>query len=483
MKCKHCNAEMDENAKFCSNCGKPLVEPEAVEFSVEETSVEEAPVTEIVNEPVVAEKKMSTGKIALAIAAVVVVIAALIAIVVGGMGGEELINGNDETIAPTSGVVEATIPADGNPDDVTCKGSYTGSDEDVIAAGDTVVATMGDKKLTLSQLQVYYWLEVVYFLQDYGSYASYFGLDYTQPLDTQICTMAEEQMTWQQYFLASALDSWSSYQAMALEAEANDLEMDAEMREAMDGLLDSLEATAAEYGLEDAETLIKSNFGPGATVQSYKDFWEVYYTGYTYYNHAYDLIEVTADDVEAYFSENEESYAESGITKDTTYVDVRHILVTVEGGTTDEETGETTYTDEEWDACRSEAQAILDEWLDGDATEDTFAELANTYSEDPGSNTVGGLYEDVSEGEMVPAFNDWCFDETRQHGDYGLVKTEYGYHVMYFVDTVEDVWYDTVESDLLYEKSAALTPEALEKYPYEVDYSSILLGNIDLGSE
>lgn len=482
MNCKHCNAEMDENAKFCSNCGKPLHEPEQAEIPVEE-----APVTEPEAGPeIVEEKKNGTTKIALAIAAVVVVIGALIAIVVGGMGGEELITGNDETIAPTSGVaetVEATIPADGNPDDVTCKGSYTGADDEVAAAGDTVVATMGDKKLTLSQLQIYYWIEVVYFLQDYGSYAAYMGLDYTQPLDTQTCTMTEEEMTWQQYFLASALDSWASYQAMSLEAEANSLEMDAEMRAAMDGLVDDLNVTAAEYEMEDAEALIRSNFGPGAAVQDYVDFWELYYTGYTYYNYAYDLIDITAEDVEAYFAENEATYAESGLTKDTVNIDVRHILVTIEGGTTDEETGETTYSDTEWETCRSEAQAILDEWLAGEATEESFAELANTYSEDPGSNTNGGLYEDVYEGQMVPAFNDWCFDESRQYGDYGLVQTDYGYHVMYFVDTVEDVWYATAESDLLYEKSADLTPAAIEKHPYEIDYSSILLGLLDLAAE
>jgi hypothetical protein len=27
---------------------------------------------------------------------------------------------------------------------------------------------------------------------------------------------------------------------------------------------------------------------------------------------------------------------------------------------------------------------------------------------------------------------EWCFDENRQYGDYGLVQTSYGYHVMYY---------------------------------------------------
>ena len=33
---------------------------------------------------------------------------------------------------------------------------------------------------------------------------------------------------------------------------------------------------------------------------------------------------------------------------------------------------------------------------------------------------------------MVPTFNAWCFDSSRKAGDVGIVKTEYGYHVMYF---------------------------------------------------
>lgn len=119
-----------------------------------------------------------------------------------------------ETEAP------ATIPADGNPDDETAKGTYTASDEDVIAAHDTVVARMGDDTLTNGQLQMFYWTEVRNFLSSYGSYASYVGLDPTKPLDVQTCAIADTQCTWQQFFLASALNSWRNYQATAAEAES-----------------------------------------------------------------------------------------------------------------------------------------------------------------------------------------------------------------------------------------------------------------------
>ena len=33
----------------------------------------------------------------------------------------------------------------------------------------------------------------------------------------------------------------------------------------------------------------------------------------------------------------------------------------------------------------------------------------------------------------MDAFDSWCFDESRKPGDTGIVESEYGYHVMYFV--------------------------------------------------
>ena len=70
----------------------------------------------------------------------------------------------------------------------------------------------------------------------------------------------------------------------------------------------------------------------------------------------------------------------------------------------------------------------------GTYEETLMAELAKTESEDTGSKANGGLYENVPKGYMVEPFENWIFDESRQVGDHGLVKTQYGYHVMYFVE-------------------------------------------------
>ncbi len=129
-------------------------------------------------------------------------------------------------------------------------------------------------------------------------------------------------------------------------------------------------------------------------------------------------------------------------------VNVRHILVKFEGGTTDSTTGTTTYSDEEKNAAKEKAEEILDEWMSGDATEDSFAALANEKSDD-GDGTTGGLYENVYPGQMVSSFNDWCFDESRQSGNTGIIESEYGYHVMYFVGKSDTTYRDyLIENEL-----------------------------------
>ena len=117
---------------------------------------------------------------------------------------------------------------------------------------------------------------------------------------------------------------------------------------------------------------------------------------------------------------------------------VRHILAKFEGGTTDEN-GTTTYSDEEKAAAKETAEQILADWQAGEATEESFAALANEKSDD-GDGTTGGLYENVYPGQMVTNFNDWLFDESRVVGDTGVVETEYGYHVMYYVGAAEQTY-------------------------------------------
>ena len=185
--------------------------------TVQEESVQEEPVqAEVLPQPEAAEapakksasEKRSFAEIAIGVVAMLLIVAAIVAMVSGGLGDAPV----DETLA-------ATAPADGNPDDVTCKGTYTVTDAEAVAEADRVVAKLDDMELTNAELQIYYWMQVVSFLNENASYLTYYGLDYTQPLDTQM-TALDSSKTWQQYFLECGLDAWSCYKVLAVEAKA-----------------------------------------------------------------------------------------------------------------------------------------------------------------------------------------------------------------------------------------------------------------------
>ena len=485
MKCKYCQAELEEGMDLCPVCGKEQTEEPAVTEEAVVETVETVPEAEAAVE-IKEGIKATPGKIALAIVAGVVVLALLVAMVVSGIDGD-LFSGTGETIAPTSGMIdeqpteaatEGTVPPDGNPEDVTCKGSYTVTDEEIDAARDTVVAVVGDEELTIGQLQVYYWECIYAFDSEWGSYASMLGLDLSQSLDTQLCETGDISMTWQQYFLDYALNTWHQHQAMAQAGADAGYVLTEDYQNELDSLPAQMDEMAAYYGYESRETWIRDYIGPGCTVDDYLKYLSTYYHGYGYLEELEKNTSFTYEEVEAYFAENEAAYADGGVTKEAgKVVDVRHILLMPENGTTGDD-GYPVYSDEDWAACEAEVQEIYNKWLEGDKSEQSFHDFAVEYSED-GSAYIGGLYEDVTKGYMVEAFDAWCFDETRQSGDHGLVKTQYGYHIMYFVDS-QELWYAYAEADMISDAVSAAIPAAMEHYPMNVDYSAIKLGQMSL---
>lgn len=139
-------------------------------------------------------------------------------------------------------------------------------------------------------------------------------------------------------------------------------------------------------------------------------------------------------------------------------VNVRRILLTADGCGSE-------------DAAAQKAEKLLTEWQNGEATSESFATLAAANSED-GSSTEGGLIADITPGQTVPEFNDWCFDAARRHGDSGIVKSTYGYHVMYFEDSTT-AWYSAAKTaleDTTYDKIYA---SLREKYPISINENAL----------
>lgn len=63
---------------------------------------------------------------------------------------------------------------------------------------------------------------------------------------------------------------------------------------------------------------------------------------------------------------------------------------------------------------------------------DNFPALVKKFTDDPGSKETGGLYEDFLEADMVPEFSSFC--ATEPIGKIGIVKTNFGFHIIEVLD-------------------------------------------------
>ena len=378
--------------------------------------------------------------------------------------GEPVPTGESGATDPT-----ATEPTDPETLAVKAKEAYT---EDDITADDPrldeVVAECGDYKLTNRLNQIFYGMQYVSFMSQYGGYAEAFGLDPTKPLKEQ--SSMEAGLTWEQSFEKAALKEFRHYAASATASNKAGYVLPEEEREDMETFLSGLAEEGADYGFDSADTYLQDSFGTAIRFEDYASYLRLYFQAMSYENSLYMSVNPSDEELEAYRQANAEEFPEEELEK--LGVDVRHILILSDPD------NDGTATDEEKAAAQAKAEELLAAYL-ADPTEEHFADLAIENSEDPGSQSKGGLYEGVTEGQMVDTFNDWCFDKARKPGDTGIVETSYGFHVMYFVQS-EPVWKATARHELRMEYVQPLVDEMAETYPCEIDYEKIVLSPLPM---
>ena len=295
------------------------------------------------------------------------------------------------------------------------------ADDTAAYYSDTVAMIIDGEKVSPAKLTYCLANQFQSFLNSYGAYASYFGLDYSggiSSLGEQSCAMLQDG-TWLDFFLEEAIASLQQSIALRRIAAEEGItvteEEIAEIRESFD----EFDAIVQQYGYTDGNEFIEINYGLGNTVDSVLNYLEEFTLAGRVYNQYEEQFRnaVTTEEIL-------ELYPDPTIA-------VRHILVMAEQN----ENGE--WTEEAKEIAKARAEDILQEWASGEATEESFAVLAENYSEDPGSSSNGGLYTNVSKGQMVEEFDSFCFDENRQPGDtavvFGTNGGYAGYHVMYFV--------------------------------------------------
>ena len=413
----------------------------------------------------------------------------------------------------------------------------------VLYTGTTAVSA-GSGKFSPAEMNYYYLSQYQDWTNNYGSYASIFGLDTSvgpYELKDQDCPLLEDG-SWRDYFLREACDQVAQIQGAVEYAGQNGITLSEEELSEIDTQLSQMELIAQVYGYSNASHYLSANYGTGMNTrllreilcdsalanaaqsqfmdtlqysdEELEDNYASFEGSYDYFDYAYyyvqaenavedgedtgapnemtllearmtaeaiqtsylddpdteDIserlnaaVEAEFDDAEATVREHtaatslgdlsdwlmaEHEPGDVGVVEDAAgagyfvvafigrddnhynTVSVRHILINAEAG----EDG--TWSDEALEAAREEAARILAEWKAGEATEESFAALAEQYSDDTGSNTNGGLYENIAKHQMVDEFDAFCFGG-HQPGDtdivYGSNGSYAGYHVIYFV--------------------------------------------------
>lgn len=262
-------------------------------------------------------------------------------------------------------------------------------------------------------------------------------------------------------FLAKATSS-DAFEAAADEIAIADAVKTAKESASESGEEVDEEVVASEY--TDADNTLKEK-------TKYSDFYSNQEIAHWLFNTAktgdVKLFELKTDD--SITSYNVVFCVKAAYKDESSTVNVRHILFKFNEDNTDP-------TDEQKAVAKQKAEEAYNEWKNGDMTEDSFAAIATEKSEDTGSAANGGLYEDVTEGQMVTAFNDWIFDSARKTGDTDIVETEYGYHVIYFVSKNDTpVWEKTIRDALAQDDYNEYLNEMSESAEYEIEENDLAL--------
>jgi foldase protein PrsA len=166
----------------------------------------------------------------------------------------------------------------------------------------------------------------------------------------------------------------------------------------------------------------------------------------------------TDEEIKKFYDENVQAFQQ---------VTVKHVLFM----TIDQATNQPLPQDKQ-DESKKKAEDVLAKIKAGT----NIADMAKQYSEDPGSKDNGGEYT-FGRGEMVKEFEDWSFNA--KVGDVGVVKTDYGYHVIRLEKIIgfEDVK-ESIKGEVSGKKFNDELENLLKSSEYTVQKNEKVLSNI-----
>ena len=156
--------------------------------------------------------------------------------------------------------------------------------------------------VTREEFDYYYNTSINNFYSQYSSYASYFGVDFSAPLDQQSYS---DTMTWKDYFEQQAVTQIRQVYGLTDEAAEKGFTYDAsgDVDEFVKSISDAAES--ADASLDD---YVVTLFGENAKLEDIKGYVEQSNTASAYYETIEDGTEVAEDEIQSYYDEHKADY-------------------------------------------------------------------------------------------------------------------------------------------------------------------------------
>ncbi len=123
----------------------------------------------------------------------------------------------------------------------------------------------------------------------------------------------------------------------------------------------------------------------------------------------------------------------------------------------------------------SDAQILAQDVYDYCVDETTLLSVDHYYTDEVLNGTISiTASSDTYPGKFSSELDSWIFDPSRQAGDKGIIESENGFYVLYFVSESENPeWYDRVNSFIRMNNYQAFLNEMLTEYSYEFKQSGL----------
>ena len=254
------------------------------------------------------------------------------------------------------------------------------------------------------------------YITQYGSYLTYFGLDTSKDLSTQ---MYSDTLTWQDYFEQNAVESLKQNKALMAEAKAAGFTYDT--TDEYNTFKETIKTSAAAAGVSDKE-YVRSIYGSYATMGRIEEYVKNDMVMNAYYQKLQEDNAPSDDEIQSYYEENK-----------ATYDSVDYRLTTIEA----ELPTEPTELADPVEETAADTTGTTDGTAATDSTQDTAyqpsdAEIAKAMEDakvlaDDAEKTVakdGEAHENEKKSSVNYLISDWLFDDARKAGDTTVITND-----------------------------------------------------------